>query len=150
MSNLPLHNLIEYLIVVHDLLLVALLNLVKEYQIVVGVEDLAHQKLGDSLVADERLVTDFAPYPHQLVLEARRPQNAVLPFLLYHGIAVIIEIGLAERAPSIPLFDFEYLFLDHLDRVFVAVDCLHAPDYQFNEVVHVPVVLYDQIDFPLF
>ena len=42
MSDLPLHNLVEYLVVVHDLLLVALLSLVKEYQIVVGVEDLAH------------------------------------------------------------------------------------------------------------
>ena len=42
MSNLPLHNLIEYLVVVDNLLLVALLSLVKEHQIVVGVQDLTH------------------------------------------------------------------------------------------------------------
>lgn len=143
MGNLPLHNLIENLVVVHDLLLVALLGLVEEHQIVVGVEDLAHEKLWDGLVADKRLVANFAPNPHQLVLEARGPQNAVLLFLLDQRIAVVIVIGLVERALSILLFDFEYLFLDHRDRASVAVDGVHAPDYQFKEVVHILVVLYD-------
>lgn len=128
MGDLPLHNLVENLVVIHDLLLIALLDLVEEHQIVVSVKDLAHQQLGDRLVTDERLVTDLAPYPHQLVLEAGSPQNAIVLFLLDQRIAIVIEIGLAKNTLGVPLFYLKYLFLDNAHRASVAVDSIHASD----------------------